>query len=1588
MSFPGSGYFTLASTQSDLNYIIPDMQTNPNFSNGFTVAVGLGPMQNSLEHLFSILDFNHDITFSLLRDNTGHYFIGKRVDAQSSYSMEYAAPLWDPISPCITTTCSNDTIYVSFLPSGQIQLDEIATYNNGSNPVTYNWQSGLTNYGYPVSSWRSGSGSTPPTSLPSLISPYYIAMWNLPGSVYNGNSYPQAWLNRIAIWDDGPVTNTGISSDNGSAFSPSWTPCNSGLFMANAPGDTGAASTQYSPKSLATPCTGITVSNCRGRCLSSGSLPQAPTIDSVVAGNGNATVNWTPGTNSSSVVIASYDILLRATQNGPILANLTAPLPGSFTQGSVSGLINGTTYYVSVEALDSRDTGVESAEVAVTPVANAPAVPQFTVIPGNGAVEITLAQTDPGNSSLQATNFLWYAGNDYPNPDDSYGLLAPLKHFTVLNLVNGTTYGFSAQAYNQNNLTSPLRYPLIKVTPNANLPGYPTITGATGEANGFSMTWTAPTNTGGSAITTYEVIVRDLNDTKVMDVTTNGTTFDSLKASQGQTLTDGQTYNAVVLAMNSYGSSVESYPAQVTIGATASQTTIHIQSSGSQCAPVNASQLDGNQENTTAIQSAINACAGQSSTQIVELTATNGTQFLSGALYLKPNVQLKIDAGVTLNASTNSADFQRTASSPTASCSSSGTIPACGALSSASDTGCDALINACHATNSGVIGSGTIEGHGWDTVNDSNSNLGANWWARSATAKAGGYAQDLSAPQMIGFQQSDGVVVENVTVQNAPRYEITLNQVNGAQINNVTINTPTPNHVAQGPAYNTDGIDPISSTNVAINNVTITAGDDNIAIKAGSAGPSSNITINNATLTGPGHGLSIGSQTNGGVSNVTASNINFIGTQNGIRIKSDLQSGGSVSNIQYNTICMASVANPIVMDANYAGNGGVKTGTSYPDFQSVQINNMYADSGSVKLQGYSPQLPLNITLNNVRIDSVGKVLDGNANISELTDPAFPYEIAIPPLSGVSVTQSTGTSTISGGIAAYCKTANPLPVSTFTVNPAGSGSSNFTSIAAAVNALGYGGGSINIAPGTYKEKLVITQSNVQLIGTGADASKVVITGDDSVANGVDSSGNPIPRINPATGSAFGTSQTYTVKATGNDFYATNLTIQNTADYEAPNYQNNGQAVALMTTGDRSVLRGVMLLGGQDTLYSNGAAMRSYYNNCYIEGYVDYIFGNGKSVFDSCYLKTKIHGTLNGETTITAQNRESSSEDDGYVITNSQLLFDDPNMTNVYLGRPWGLVSTTYFLNTLMGPQVATPGWIEFVPLPVDQGGTNNLPTSIYREYNSQYPTGTGSWTPFNIGLRESTSANSNVPLTSAEVAALDPAVYLKGQDNWNPANVTYGTNTNQTLPIPSPAAGVPGTPTITATTAGNGNIQITWSGAPANPVETGYTLTAQQSGTTFGPVNVPPYASTGYISGLTNGTAATVSLVEVNADGNSAAATATATPIATAPSVPQIGTSSITSTSVSISVTVASQGSTPVWDGLNSHGIYYALYSNQTNFYAGIPISGTSSGEGGTTPITSISFTGLTPSTKYYVGVKAYNGSYSPTALHPFTTPSQ
>ncbi|HXA51649.1 MAG TPA: pectinesterase family protein [Candidatus Acidoferrum sp.] len=279
--------------------------------------------------------------------------------------------------------------------------------------------------------------------------------------------------------------------------------------------------------------------------------------------------------------------------------------------------------------------------------------------------------------------------------------------------------------------------------------------------------------------------------------------------------------------------------------------------------------------------------------------------------------------------------------------------------------------------------------------------------------------------------------------------------------------------------------------------------------------------------------------------------------------------------------------------------------------------------------------------------------------------------------------------------------------------------------AALDAAGSEGAVIRLRPGIDRQVFVIAKPHIQLRGVGAKPQHVVVTFDNSA------------------GTAGGTTKSASVTVSGDDFYAENLTFENSFSRNRPLTQEGSQAVAIKITGDRAVFRNVRFLGYQDTLYpTNG---RQYFSECYIEGNVDFIFGNARAYFDRC----EIHALKHSLVYLTAQSRLTADEKSGYVFDHCRITAES-GADRVYLGRPWRTYSTVVFLNTEMPAVIVSEGWHEW-----EHDGKPSLPTSFYAEYRSTGP-----------GARP----ESRRQLTETEAARFMLPTFLAGDDQWDPRKV--------------------------------------------------------------------------------------------------------------------------------------------------------------------------------------------------------------------------
>jgi pectin methylesterase-like acyl-CoA thioesterase len=494
-----------------------------------------------------------------------------------------------------------------------------------------------------------------------------------------------------------------------------------------------------------------------------------------------------------------------------------------------------------------------------------------------------------------------------------------------------------------------------------------------------------------------------------------------------------------------------------------------------------------------------------------------------------------------------------------------------------------------------------------------------------------------------------------------------------------------------------------------------------------------------------GHGMSIGSGTNDGVNAIRVNDLTIDGADNGIRIKSDRSRGGLVQDISYENVCMRDVTNPIVLTPLYT----TFQGNKLPIYRDIVLKDVHVTTkGTFTFFGLDAQHKLGVTLDNVTIDD-RHASEIRAENAEITVGPHGSNL-IPSGDGVSV-HGAGSNTgaplncenrfvpfakIPTAPAAWIK----IPPEDKTLYVAADGTGDYYSIQRAIEVAPPEGAVISVAPGTYREVLEISKNNLQLRGARPDASKTVIVFDKS------------------SGTAGGTMKSATVNVRGDNFYAENLTFANDFNTTHPQLSQGSQALALLVTGDRAVFRNIRFLGNQDTLYAankscsgpNGEPCipaRQYFSHCYIAGNVDFIFGDGKAVFDDC----EIHSTPHSEGFVTAQGKHYPTQDSIFVFNHCKLTAD-PGVTGVWLGRPWRPYASVVFLNTEMGDHITPAGWREWHP-----GETHYLNTVFYAEYASSGP-----------GAHTDQRDPHTKHLSKQEAARYERKDFLEGSDHWDPS----------------------------------------------------------------------------------------------------------------------------------------------------------------------------------------------------------------------------
>lgn len=260
--------------------------------------------------------------------------------------------------------------------------------------------------------------------------------------------------------------------------------------------------------------------------------------------------------------------------------------------------------------------------------------------------------------------------------------------------------------------------------------------------------------------------------------------------------------------------------------------------------------------------------------------------------------------------------------------------------------------------------------------------------------------------------------------------------------------------------------------------------------------------------------------------------------------------------------------------------------------------------------------------------------------------------------------------------------------------------------------------ILVRKGTYKEKIIIPESKINISLIGEDGAVLTYDGFANKKN--------------VFGENMGTSGSSGCYIYAPDFYAENITFENSSGPV-------GQAVACFVSADRAFFKNCRFLGFQDTLYTYSKQSRQYYEDCYIEGTVDFIFGWSTAVFNRCHIHSKRDGYVTAPST-------DQGKKYGYVFYDCKLTAE-PEATKVYLSRPWRPYAQAVFIRCEMGKHILPEGWNNW-------GKKENEKTAFYAEYESR-------------GEGANSKARAAFSHQLKNLKGYEIKTVLAGDDGWNP-----------------------------------------------------------------------------------------------------------------------------------------------------------------------------------------------------------------------------
>jgi hypothetical protein len=284
-------------------------------------------------------------------------------------------------------------------------------------------------------------------------------------------------------------------------------------------------------------------------------VPSAPQGLEATAGQEQVDLSWTAPTSSGGSAISGYDVFEGTTAGGepptPVATGVTS------TSTTINSLNAGTTYYFTVEAINSDGASFASSEASATPtiLLSAPDAPSALVaMGGNTQVQLRWAgsASDGGSPAIYEVYAGTSSGGESTTPIARTSSSSLLVTSHLLEMSNGTTYFFTVDARNS---VGPSQVSNEASATPAAVTSAPTNLAAIAGIQQASLTWSPPSTLGAGPVSSYEVFVGTSPGAE--SATPVATDLTQMRATIGS-LAGGTKYYFTVEALNSAGASLAS----------------------------------------------------------------------------------------------------------------------------------------------------------------------------------------------------------------------------------------------------------------------------------------------------------------------------------------------------------------------------------------------------------------------------------------------------------------------------------------------------------------------------------------------------------------------------------------------------------------------------------------------------------------------------------------------------------------------------------------------------------------------------------------------------------------------------------------------------------------------------------------------------------------------------------------------------------------------------------------------------------------------------------------------------------------------